>query len=41
MGLTCKPAGKMKRVMTKLDNQLEKDRVEAEKAKRARKAKNK
>lgn len=41
MGLTCKPVGEMKRVMTKLKNQIEKDRIETEKANRARKSKNK
>ena len=40
MGLTCNPVEEMKRVMTKLKNQIEKDRIEDEKAKRARKLKN-
>ena len=28
MGLTCKPIGKMKQVLTKLTNQIEKNRIE-------------
>lgn len=39
MGLTCKPIGKMKQVLTKLTNQIEKNRIETEKAKRVRKIK--
>lgn len=41
MGLTCKPTGKMKQVLTKFTNQIEKNRIETEKAKRVRKIKNK
>ena len=39
MGLTCKPTGTMKQVLTKLTNQIEKNRIETENAKRVRKIK--
>ena len=39
MGLTCKPTGKMKQVLAKLTNQIEKNRIETEKEKRVRKIK--
>lgn len=39
MGLTCKPTGRMKQVLTKLTNQIEKNRIETEKSKRVRKIK--
>lgn len=39
MGLTCKPTWKMKQVLTKLTNQIEKNRIETEKVKRVRKIK--
>lgn len=39
MGLTCKSTGRMKQVLTKLTNQIEKNRIETEKAKRVRKIK--
>ena len=39
MGLTCKPTGKMKQVLTKPTNQIEKNRIETGKANRVRKIK--
>ena len=39
MGLSCKPTGKFKRIMKKMENQLEAERKAAKEKKEAKKSK--